>query len=759
MPILPRILPLSIFVLLLCAPVSSPAQTENDQKLSPEEKYKKGHSAHGEAFDVGPREKPWPMDGLTITPFPITTKNAEAQKWFDQGVTLLHSFWFYEAERAFRWCLKLDPDCAMAYWGLARAADDEKRTDTFLKEAIKRKDKVSERERMYIEAWAARMKTDIPEIAGGNKDSSSKRNNEFRARLERIVMKYPDDLEAKTLLALENLANNRMGTELLLRQVLAKNPNHPGAHHYRIHNWDGKDGGYALDSCAIYGSLAMPVGHAQHMPGHIYSDMGMWHEAAIAMDAATRAERQYMLRRMAFPFNTWNYAHNQNYLTYIQTQLGMAEAAISGARQLLAAPLDPKYNNNGQYSIHHQGQIALMRALIRFERWKDLLDDKAFSWQDNARDKMNRAYCEALAHLGLNDKEKAAKRYAAYAALKDEISKPDNKWLEQTYKVQGEELKAMHALTNGEEVNGLSILSEAARLEAELHETFDDPPFYPTLLYNTLGRAYLARKSPALAIAAFEKALTVVANDGFALSGLVEAYFALGEKEKARDFYARLLHVWSEADPGLKLMGRVKVLGLRAEPKDSSPAKQRNYKRTPLDQYGPGEWAAYAAPKLDAIDTEKKRVTLEEYRGKNVVLIFYIGQSCSHCVGQLKDLGKRAEELKNLGVEVLAASSNTPEENAGAVVKDMKARLLSDGSFENARRFKSYDDFEDIPLHSTILIDKLGRVHWARHGGAPFTDFDFLLKEIKRLNELQEGQIAGTQSTGISSAEKSQRQR
>ena len=82
---------------------------------------KLGHSQHGEAFDTGPREKPWPIDGIGVAHFPITTKNPEVQRWFDQGNALLHSFWDYEAERAFRWCLKLEPDNAMAYWGLARA--------------------------------------------------------------------------------------------------------------------------------------------------------------------------------------------------------------------------------------------------------------------------------------------------------------------------------------------------------------------------------------------------------------------------------------------------------------------------------------------------------------------------------------------------------------------------------------------------------------------------------------------------------------
>src|SRR3954462_7731883 len=104
-----------------------------------------GHSKHGSAFDTGPREKPWPIPGIGVAHFPITTKNPEVQVWFDQGNALLHSFWDYEAERAFRWCLKLEPDNAMAYWGLARAAQGERALD-FVREAAKRKDKVTERE-------------------------------------------------------------------------------------------------------------------------------------------------------------------------------------------------------------------------------------------------------------------------------------------------------------------------------------------------------------------------------------------------------------------------------------------------------------------------------------------------------------------------------------------------------------------------------------------------------------------------------------
>jgi peroxiredoxin len=698
------------------------------------EAWKRGHSRHGEAFDAGPREKPWVMEGIGKVNFPITTTKPEAQTWFNQGVALLHSFWFYEAERSFRWALKLAPDCAMCYWGLAQAADE--RGAAFLKEAVKRKHQVSERERLYIEAAEANQSSDLPKEAGGNDPNYEKRNQHYKYLLEQLVLKYPDDIEAKTFFALNLMGgSHRYGTDLILKQVLARDANHPGAHHYRIHNWDSKEGHLALDSCVAYGRIVAQIGHAQHMPGHIYSGIGMWHEAAISMDAATRVERQYMRQRMVFPFNTWNYAHNQNYLCYIQEQLGLAEQAISGAKQILSAPLDPKYNDPGKYSAHAQGTIALARALVKFERWSELLEAKTFNWQENARDKMNKAYVEALAHLGLGELDKAAKSYAAHAGLKKEFEKPENKWNEPQYTIQSLELKARLALAKGETLTGLNLLNDAARQQAERFDDEDDPPAWPNVLYNTLGRVYLAQKSPALACAAFEKALGVVRNDGFALSGLVEAYAAAGEKEKAREAYARLLHVWSGAESRLKWLAQAQAVGLSVQPKDVSPGPQRNYQQTTLAQFGPDVWEPFAAPDLKAADQTGKMVTLTEQRGKNVLLVFYLGSTCSHCLAQLKEIAKRQKELADLDTTVIAVSENTVAENAVTVkTHALSFPLLSDEKLENARRFKSYDDFEEMGLHTTMLIDKRGRVHWARTGGSPFNEFDFLLKEIKRLN-------------------------
>jgi peroxiredoxin len=707
------------------------------QPANTDDKPDRGHSAHGAAFDVGPRQKPWLMEGIGVAPFPITVKNPEVQQWFNQGNALLHSFWFYEAERSFRWCLKLEPDNAMAYWGLARATygggGEGDRAADFLREAVKRKDKVTERERLYIEALEAVMLPDPVHDDSGDRDYRELRRAEMK-KLEALCVKYPDDMEARALLVNVTMGDSRYGAELIIREILAREPNHPGAHHYRIHNWDYNQPEQALESCRRYTELVPGIGHAQHMPGHIYSILGMWDEAALSMDAATRVEKQYMKTSLTFPFNNWNYAHNRTYLSYIQEQLGMAEAAIFGAHQLIDAPLDPVDNKENTYSTHSRGIAAMQRVLIKYERWDDLLNPKTIPWRDIYEDKMSKAYSEARAWLGKGDLEKAAKSIAAHAALKKDLDK--NKDAEDTYTIEALELKGRFAIARGE--TGLGLLADAAGREYDMQKAYADPPFYPQSLYISLGEAYLDAKSPVLAAQAFEKALELTHNDIFALSGLVRAYAALGEKAKAEDDMARLLFVARNADAGLKILERAKATGIVATPRDSSPAPQRNYAKVPLDHFGPPRWEPYEAPALDVRDAAGKAVSLEEYRGKNVLLVFYLGPECPHCLRQLHEIGKSKDDWDRLNTVVLSVSSAPPEKNSETLKQfgDLPARLLSDPDHANARRFHSYDDFEDIELHSTILIDKKGRVYWARFGGDPFSDMPFLVKQVERMNEL-----------------------
>ncbi len=696
---------------------------------NPAEAYKQGHSLHGESFDIGPRQKPWPIAGIGAAHFPITTANPEVQKWFDQGNALLHSFWYYEAERAFRWCAKLEPGNPMPYWGMARSAFGARGED-FIREAQKREARASERERLYIDALAARLLGDPLREKDGKPDWEE-RGRQSKKFLETLCVKYPDDMEARALLALDTMGNSRYGAELMIREILAKQPDHPGAHHYRIHNWDYHEPEQALESSRRYGELVPGIGHALHMPGHIFSIVGMWNEAAISMDAATRAEKQYMKDSLTFPFNNWNYGHNLNYLSYIQEQLGMVKSAQFSARQLIDAPLDPKDNDEAAQSSHSYGIAALARSLVKFERWDELLDGKTIPWRDIKREKVNKAYFEARAWLGKGDLEKAAKGIAAHGALKD----PDKKDAAEMFELQSLELKARLALARGERIIGLSLLADAAQREFDMQRQYADPPQYPEALYNSLGEAYLSAKSPGLAVDAFEKALTLTHNDLFALSGLVRACKETGDIAKAQDAMARLLFVTADADPDLRIVAAARATGITASPRDSSPAAQRNYTRISLEKYGPIKWEPYEAPALEVRDAAGKRVTLEEYRGKNVMLIFYLGEECPHCLRQLHDIGNKKDEWERLNTVVLAVSSALPQKNADAIktLGKLPLRLLSDDRFASARRFHSYDDFEEIELHSTILIDAKGRVYWARLGGDPFSDTAFLIKQLENM--------------------------
>ena len=699
-----------------------------------------GHSSHGSAFDSGMRTRPWVMEGIGEAPFPITAKNPEVQKWFNQGNSLLHSFWFEEAERSFRWCLKLDPDCAMAYWSLARCGfnwfamgapnfDDKDfdRYKAFLKEAVRREDKVSERERMYIEAWA---QATAPGVKEGRKL--------LVGELQKIVIKYPDDIEAKAHLALFNIGDgSAFPNQLLIEQVLAKNPMHPGAHHASIHNWDGVSSEQAIRSCELYGKSAPGIGHALHMPGHIYTKIGMWHEAAIAMDSATRIELRYMNDRLALPFETWNYPHNRNYLCYIQEQLGMLDASLKGSHDMLAAPRDPDLNSEAAGRTVLEGHQAMVRALVKFEMWDQILAKGVVAWNDKDDfGKLDQAFAETLALNGTGKLREAKERLQDLRALRVKIAAankdPESPITKGTATILNI-AEGMVALSDGHMLEGQKALLDAA--EDDKKQYGGDPPSQAWPVIRLLGDDYRRRGQNQLAIECYERALKQEPNDGFAISGLALAHNASGNKEKAAYYAGRLEYVWSQADPNLKWLADVRKLGLPTNLIAETPRPERIYHPKDLDTMGPRNWRPFQAPALQVVNVKGKPVQLKDYAGKNVLLVFFLGDECVHCVGQLKSINDRASDFEAQDTVVLAVCSSTPAKlKESATLGKVNVTLLSDKDHENARRFSSYDDFEGIELHSTILIDKKGCVRWKRTGGDPFTNIDFLVNELKRIN-------------------------
>src|SRR5262249_15657754 len=133
-----------------------------------------GHSSHGEVFDEGPRQGAYLMVGTGKVHLPVTSSVASIQALFDQGVGQLHGFWYFEAERTFRQIAALDPDCAMAYWGMAMAnVNNERRAKTFIEKAVEHEAQASPREALWIDGLAAFYKA-------GDKDDKARRRELVR---------------------------------------------------------------------------------------------------------------------------------------------------------------------------------------------------------------------------------------------------------------------------------------------------------------------------------------------------------------------------------------------------------------------------------------------------------------------------------------------------------------------------------------------------------------------------------------------------
>ena len=202
------------------------------------------------------------LDGMGKSDFPITTTSAEAQAFFNQGISQLYAFWFGEAERSFMQAAAIDPSAGMAYWGIAMSAPGDFKPgyqnmlnpsrqvplvpvpgsgDFRAREAISKardlRDKLSEREKLYIDAIVARRN---PRARNPETD--------YISAMRKLIAAYPDDANAKAILALaldngyeavsKTARNGTAESIALLKDVLGKEPNHVGAHHFLLHAYE-----------------------------------------------------------------------------------------------------------------------------------------------------------------------------------------------------------------------------------------------------------------------------------------------------------------------------------------------------------------------------------------------------------------------------------------------------------------------------------------------------------------------------------------
>src|SRR5258708_2049698 len=253
------------------------------------------------------------MPGLGDAHHAVTTKSPEAQRFFDQGLALIFGFNHEEALRSFQRAAELDPDCAMAWWGVALSVgpnyndpDPDMNREKMAWDAIQKARSLSanasEPERGYIEALATRYtgepKADLKQLGAFYKNAMGE-----------LSKRYPDDLDAATLYA-ESAMDLRPwqfcsadgkpaeGTHAIvatLESVLKRNPNHIGANHFYIHAVEASQSpDRALPSAGRLDKLAPSAGHLVHMPAHIYIRTGDYHNAALNNEKAAEIDRQYI---------------------------------------------------------------------------------------------------------------------------------------------------------------------------------------------------------------------------------------------------------------------------------------------------------------------------------------------------------------------------------------------------------------------------------------------------------------------------------
>jgi peroxiredoxin len=226
------------------------------------------------------------------------------------------------------------------------------------------------------------------------------------------------------------------------------------------------------------------------------------------------------------------------------------------------------------------------------------------------------------------------------------------------------------------------------------------------------------------------------------LAAYIETLERLGKPEQAAEQFEKLRTVAANAELDTPILERLapvaRRLGLPEDWRKTPEARDDLGERPDLASLGPFRWRPSPAADWALTDTDGKPVSLADYRGKPVVVIFYLGFGCLHCVEQLQAFAPRISEFKAAGIDVLAISNETPERLREGLAKqspngDFPIRLLPDPELQAFHAYRAFDDFEGQPLHGTFLIDGQGLVRWQDIGFEPFKDVGFLLKESQRL--------------------------
>ena len=517
---------------------------------------------------MGQADKPGApvFDGLGAHRHPISTKNPQAQKYFDQGVNLLFGFNHAEAIRSFREAARLDPDCAMCWWGVAFALgpninlpmpeDAVAPAWEALSKAKALRPKASPREQAWIDALATR-------YAAAPTPDRKPLDEAFAKAMGELARRDPTDLDAATFYAeammdtqpwdywqADAITPKGHGAEILgtLEGVLAKSPDHPGALHLYIHAVEASNTPERAEAAADRLAPLMPqAGHIVHMPSHIYYRVGRYADAARANELAAQTDEAYIAACRAQGFYPAGYyGHNIHFLWTSAEMEGRSKASADAASRLVKAVDAEK--TAAQLPLAELFVFTPIVNNLRFGRWDAVLATPpppaglkldtaiwlyahgiaAANTGDMATARANRAALETLTKADFS-------AYAPFAIPAQPMSQLALAMLD------GE-----IARKDGKLDLAVASFRRASAMERQLPYT--EPAYWHQPVAHYLGAALLEAGRPAEAETVYRDSLMHYRRDGWALYGLGQALERQGKTQEAAQARAQYDEAWEMAD-------------------------------------------------------------------------------------------------------------------------------------------------------------------------------------------------------------------
>ncbi|HEY6348814.1 MAG TPA: hypothetical protein VI636_05330 [Candidatus Angelobacter sp.] len=510
------------------------------------------------------------MTGLSDLHHPVSTDNAEAQKFFDQGLRLIFAFNHEEAVVSFRHAAELDPKLAMAYWGIAEAVgpnyNDPGDPGRFKQahEAIQRAQDLasgaSPSEQAYIAALAKRFpadpNADLHQAAEQSRDA-----------LRDLVKQFPDDLDAATLFAEASMNLHPWGlwhhdgtpaaeTEEIiatLESVLRRDPNHMGAIHYYIHAVEASPSPErALAAANRLAALAPSAGHLVHMPGHIYIRTGDFESAVKTNELAAAADRSYMQTSGAQGmYAAMYYSHNLHFIAACASMSGDYAEAHKAA-EMLATHVGPMVR--GIPPLEAFMTIPIM-VEVRFQKWDQVMKIP----QPPAAMNTTTVFWHFARGMALASTGKVSEAEAEYKIVADAeehtppgliFAMPINNHTKDVFIIGVNVLAARIAVAKHDSAGAIQVLRRAVTVQDSLN--YDEPPdwFFP--VRESLGGVLLMNGNAGEAEKVFRDDLQRNPRNPRSLFGLREALKAQNRAYDAQ-FVDRLLQTAWKSKEKLRL--------------------------------------------------------------------------------------------------------------------------------------------------------------------------------------------------------------